>query len=88
MPGASDAAVSRHAASEDRWVLTFDRNYGELVFPRSVPPPPAIVYPRQGAFSAAWPAHGVLDPLSHEDWVAGLLVVVAGRGLQRLRLLA
>lgn len=47
MPGATDPAVLRHAASTGRWLLTFDRDYGELVFARTVPPPPAIVYLRQ-----------------------------------------
>lgn len=86
MRGASDAAVLRHAASEDRWVLTVDRDYVDLMFARSVPLPPAIAYLRQGAFSGAWPAHGVLDLLSREDWVAGYLVAAAGRGLRRRRL--
>lgn len=36
MPGASDAEVLRHAAAQGRWVLAFDRDYGELVFARSV----------------------------------------------------
>lgn len=39
MPRASDAEVLHHAASEGRWVLTFDRDYGELVFARAVAPP-------------------------------------------------
>ena len=83
MPRATDAEVLRHAAAEGRWVLTFDRDYGELVFARAVPPPPAIVYLRQGAYAPDWPARIVLDLLPRADWVAGHLVVVSGRALRR-----
>jgi predicted nuclease of predicted toxin-antitoxin system len=83
MPRASDAEVLRHAAAEGRWVLTFDRDYGELVFARAAPPPPAIVYLRQGAYAPDWPARVVLDLLPRADWVAGHLVVVSGRALRR-----
>ena len=86
MPGATDAEVLRLASDENRWVLTFDRDYGELVFARSVPPPPAIVYLRQGAYAPEWPARVVHDLLSLADWVDGHLVVVTGRGLRRRRL--
>lgn len=34
MPRASDLKVLQHAAQTGRWVLTFDRDYGELVFAR------------------------------------------------------
>lgn len=83
MPAASDVDVLRHAAAEGRWLLTFDRDYGELVFARAVPPPLAIVYLRQGAYAPDWPARVVLDLLARADWVRGHLVVVAGRSVRR-----
>jgi predicted nuclease of predicted toxin-antitoxin system len=87
MPRASDTEVLRRAAAEGRWVLTFDRDYGELVFARAVPPPPAIVYLRQGAYAPTWPADAVLGLLAQADWVAGHLVVVQDRSLRRRPLL-
>jgi len=83
MPRASDAEVLRHAAAAGRWVLTFDRDYGELVFARAAPPPPAIVYLRQGAYAPEWPARILLDLLPQVDWVHGHLVVVSGRSVRR-----
>ncbi len=83
MPGASDTEVLSHAAEEHRWVLTFDRDYGELVFARAVPPPPAIVYLRQGSYAPEWPAQVVLELLPRAEWVNGHLVVVSGRTLRR-----
>jgi len=83
MPGARDADVLRRAAHAARWLLTFDRDYGELVFARLVPPPPAIVYLRQGSYAPTWPADVVRALLPRADWVSGHLVVVNGRTLRR-----
>jgi predicted nuclease of predicted toxin-antitoxin system len=83
MPGASDAEVLRHAAVENRWVLTFDRDYGELVFARAAPPPPAIVYLRQGPYAPDWPARTLLELLPQAGWVLGHLVVISGRSVRR-----
>lgn len=50
MPAASDREVLAYAAANGLWVVTFDRDYGELVFARKVAAPPAIVFLRQGAY--------------------------------------
>jgi len=83
MRGAGDRDVLRHAVAANRWLLTFDRDYGELVFLRAVPPPPAIVYLRQGAYLPAWPAEAVLSLLRRVDFVVGHLVMVNGRTVRR-----
>lgn len=82
-PAASDAEVLQRAAAEGRWLLTFDRDYGELVFARAEPPPLAIVYLRQGPFAPEWPARATLDLLPQAGWVSGHLVVVSGRSVRR-----
>lgn len=82
-PGASDTQVLQLAAAEGRWLLTFDRDYGELVFARAVPPPPAIVYLRQGPYAPEWPARAIVDLLPQARWVTGHLVVVSGRSVRR-----
>lgn len=86
MPRARDIEVLRLAAIEGRWVLTFDGDYGELIFARTVFPPLAIVCLRQGAFALDWPANVVLGLIRRADWVTGHLVVVSGRALRRRRL--
>lgn len=80
---ASDAEVLRHAAAQQRWILTLDRDYGELVFRRQLPPPPAIVYVRQGRFAPDWPAQAVTSLLSRAAWAAGHMVVIDGRTVRR-----
>lgn len=86
MPGASDRAVLELACHQGLWIITFDRDYGELVFSQQVEPPPAIVYLRQGAFDPAWPAQAVMELLRDPSFVTGHLVVVAGQTMRRRRL--
>jgi predicted nuclease of predicted toxin-antitoxin system len=83
MPRSSDAHVLAHAAATGAWLLTFDRDYGELVFARQAPPPPAIVYLRQGAYAPEWPAEAVLAALAQVEFVRGHLVVIDGRAMRR-----
>lgn len=42
--GVSDRAVLALARESGRWLLTFDSDFGDLVFFHGEPPPPAIVY--------------------------------------------
>ena len=55
MPAASDEEVLAYARCERRWIVTFDRDYGDLVFRKGMPPP-AVVYLRQEAYSPEKPA--------------------------------
>ena len=43
-PGIADDVVLARAVRESRIILTFDRDYGELIFQRKLPPPSGIVY--------------------------------------------
>ncbi len=45
-PGISDEEVVRIARAEARLIVTFDRDYGELVFRRGLPAPAGILYLR------------------------------------------
>ena len=45
-PGISDVEVMKNAISENRIIVTFDRDYGELIFSRNIPTPPGIIYLR------------------------------------------
>ncbi len=83
MPAASDRRVLEYAREQDRWLITFDRDYGELVFRRLSPPPPAIVYLRQGRYPADEPARIVLGVLAQAAFATGHLVVVSGRSIRR-----
>lgn len=54
--GSDDSSVLELAVREDRWLVTFDRDYGELVFKRGFPPPPAVVLLRVASYRPEDPA--------------------------------
>ncbi len=85
-PAASDAEIMALARREHRWLLTYDRDYGELVFKRGLEPPPAILYFRQEPFPATRAADLVLSLLDQAEELEGYLVVVGERSLRRHRL--
>lgn len=45
-PGISDIHVLEHAVSSDRLLLTFDRDYGDLIYRQDSPSPSGILYLR------------------------------------------
>lgn len=46
LPGVPDQTVLERAVAERQILLTFDRDYGELIFGKSLPVPPGVVYLR------------------------------------------
>lgn len=73
LPGARDTEVLTRAHQEGRIVLTFDRDYGELIYRRGLPAPFGVVYLR---FIPASPAQ-VAEVLAELQEVSGL--TLAGR---------
>jgi predicted nuclease of predicted toxin-antitoxin system len=57
-----DPAVMRLARETSRWLITFDRDYGELVFRQHLPPPPLILLLRVASYVPEEPA-GWIDML-------------------------
>lgn len=45
-PSATDKNVLALACEQDRWLLTFDRDYGDLIFRQGYAAPPGVVYLR------------------------------------------
>ena len=67
MPGAADATILDLSRSEKRLLLTFDRDFGELIFRRKHSPPPAVVYMRFVPATPAEPAFVLRSLLQHGD---------------------
>jgi len=83
MPGATDDAILAAARSQDRWLVTFDRDYGELVFKRRHPCPPAVLYLRQEPHPPGHPAALVLRALARPSDVDGFFVVIRSAAVRR-----
>lgn len=83
MPGATDRAVLEFAVTEGLWIVTFDRDYGELVFAGKVACPLAILYFRQGTYPPTWPGERLRELAASPDMVLGHLVVVTEGATRR-----
>jgi predicted nuclease of predicted toxin-antitoxin system len=62
-PGQIDPEVMARCHSEERVLLTFDRDYGELIFHRRMPSPRGVVYFRFVPNSPVEPAEVLLVTL-------------------------
>ena len=85
MPSVSDQAVMAYARHEQRWIITFDRDYGDLVFREGLLPPPAILFFRQEPYPPERPADIVLAMLSEPQRLEGCMVVISQQNIRRRR---
>ena len=83
MPGASDVEVMALAQDEGRVLLTFDRDYGELVFSRGDAPPPAIIYLRQEPLPARRIGELVFELLAEPSGIAVYFVLASQQSVRR-----
>lgn len=83
MPGATDEKVLNLAHHDGRWLLTFDRDYGELVYTRRLPSPPAIFYLRITACSPTAPGELIARLLEQPEQFAGFFVVLDAKRWRR-----
>jgi predicted nuclease of predicted toxin-antitoxin system len=66
-PGASDVEVLSRANRENRIILTFDRDYGELIFRLKYPQPGGVVYFRFSPRTPLEPAELMLRLLASSE---------------------
>jgi predicted nuclease of predicted toxin-antitoxin system len=74
-PSLDDRAVLALARTSQRILITFDSDFGDLVFRFGVQPPTGIVYIRMHPIDNSQVSSWVLRAL--EDWTDGVLVVVS-----------
>lgn len=67
--GAEDCVVLQRAVGEERIILTFDRDYGELIYRLRMPVPKGVIYFRYIPTTPEEPAQDVLHLLSFEGLV-------------------
>ena len=83
--GADDRTVLEWAAREDRIILTFDRDYGELLFKRRLAPPAGVIYLRFDPATPLEPAEEVLRAITVADLSFERKFTVLERGRIRQR---
>jgi len=84
-PGARDSDVLDKASAEERTILTFDRDYGELIFRHSSAKKPAVIYFRFIPGSPEEPAEQLLRLLMIGDIALSGMFTVVERDRMRQR---
>jgi predicted nuclease of predicted toxin-antitoxin system len=84
-PGAADEEILTRAVRETRIILTFDRDFGELVFRLRLPPPQGIVYFRFDPATPMEPAEYLLRLLAELEVVLEHRFTVVDRRQLRQR---
>jgi predicted nuclease of predicted toxin-antitoxin system len=81
--GTSDHAVLSLAVEQKRWILTFDRDYGELIFARGMAHPPSVVLLRLESYRPEDPPRVLLLVFEEQVSFDGFFAVVEVGRLRR-----
>jgi predicted nuclease of predicted toxin-antitoxin system len=79
----ADPDVLALAVAEKRWIVTFDRDYGELIFARGLAAPPAVVLLRMRTYRPDDPGRVLAGLLDSDAAFDGHFVVVEDAGLRK-----
>ena len=85
-PGTDDETVLAHARAEGRALVTFDRDFGELIVERGLSPPSAVLYLRMPRTAVNLALQRLLAVLDRGDPISGSLIVIAPAKVRRRRL--
>lgn len=77
-PGMLDPAVLAWAVRDRRWLITFDTDYGELLFSRNHTPPPVVILLRVRSYTPGEPAGWLLDMIKENRIREGMFHVYDG----------
>ena len=79
----SDEYVIEIATQEERTILTFDRDYGELIFKHNYRPPKGVIYLRLDNYQPDEPGKIIDALLKHNILVDNFLTVYDGSSLRQ-----
>lgn len=82
MSSVSDREVIAYERQEQRWLVTFDRDFGDLVFHEGLLPPPAILFFQQEPYPPDRPADIVLAMLSEPQHLEGCMVIISQQSIR------
>ncbi|MDX9751304.1 MAG: DUF5615 family PIN-like protein [Flavobacteriales bacterium] len=81
--GEKDPFVIAKAQQAQRTILTFDKDYGEIIFKNGVVDPPAVVFFRYRGKDPTAAAHMLLDLLAKDVAVENTFTVLESDGLRQ-----
>lgn len=83
LKGLSDQNVLALACRDERWILTFDRDYRDLIDRMGLPTPPAVIYLQLASCRPEDPRCVLVDLMTQAGLLAGHFVVVEEQGLRK-----
>ncbi|MGH8042251.1 MAG: DUF5615 family PIN-like protein [Rudaea sp.] len=81
-PSIRDVEVLEMASRQQRWLLTFDGDYGDLIFNQRLLAPPGVVYLRFSPVSPQEPAERIIQALDKYRDVRAFIVVGRKAGMR------
>ena len=82
--GIPDEKVMEIAINEERTILTFDRDYGELIFKYGFKPPKGVVYFRLNSFDPTLPATFLMKLLKENSiQIENIFTVIDANSLRQ-----
>ncbi len=86
-PSITDSEVMRIAADENRTIITFDRDYGELIYKYGFRPPAGVIYLRMQNYQPEEPAELLLKLLNDQNLeFAGLFTVADEKSVRQRKI--
>ena len=82
-----DPDVLDIAVEQQRWLATFDLDFGVLLFAKGLLPPPAVLLLRVPSYRADEPATWVMDWVQNQPTTEGMFTVYDGVSLRHRPLL-
>jgi len=82
-----DLDVLAWAVEQQCWIVTFDRDYGELIFRRGLTPPSCVLYLRLQQYRPEEPGHLLVELLKQHLALVGHFVVIQDDGVRMRPLL-
>lgn len=84
-PGSKDEVILKRAHTEKLIILTFDRDYGELIYRHHALPPAGVVYFRFAPATPSEPAEILINIMDRADLsvIGKFTIVERGRVRQR-----
>ena len=82
-PGIADHQVISMAQAEQRIILTFDKDYGELIFKGGIDSPPAVLFLRYRGKNPQAAARLFKETLAAETRLEGRFTVIEEEGIRQ-----
>lgn len=84
-PGVLDKTVMELAIAQERTILTFDRDYGELIFKQNHKPPKGVIYMRLDEYAADEPGKIIENLINDGQYLFDNALTVLDRNAIRQR---